>query len=302
MKHRYIVASVLALCSTPAAADEFLAVTPSGAVETIFADKPAGAIAKLSSKCIDARWTVITSSSNELVCEAPMNMGQSIMGQLLMGNSYSTPPRRFFRFNVAGIEGDSRVQASGWMELQMAFGQMKRTDFSGPEFMNSIMSFMAAAGGQYPVGTTFPNHAAMGIEGADAPQGKFLGIRVVRVLPGSAAARAGIAEGDIVVRIAGKQFKAMDEYLDATAKAAQTPTYPVGLLRGGKPMTLTLDRDFRPSITSITHAGPDAPTPVTIAGAAPSVADELAKLAKLKSDGILTDAEFETQKKKLLGQ
>ena len=67
-------------------------------------------------------------------------------------------------------------------------------------------------------------------------------------------------------------------------------------------MTLTLDRDFRPSITSITHAGPDAPAPVTIAGAAPSVADELAKLAKLKSDGILTDAEFETQKKKLLGQ
>lgn len=33
----------------------------------------------------------------------------------------------------------------------------------------------------------------------------------------------------------------------------------------------------------------------------PSVADELAKLAKLKADGILTDEEFQTQKAKLLG-
>ncbi|HEX7822727.1 MAG TPA: PDZ domain-containing protein [Sphingobium sp.] len=301
MKRYHLFAYALALSSAPASADEFLAVTPSGAVESIFPDKPATAIGKLSSKCIDARWTVITSSTNELVCEAPMSMGQSFMGQLLMGNSYSTPPRRFFRFNIAGLNGDSRVQASGWMELQMAFGQMKRTDFSGPEFMNSIMTFMMAAGGQYPVGTTFPNHAAMGVEGVDAPQGKFLGVRVVKVLPGSPAARAGIAEGDIVVRIAGKQFKAMDQYLDATAKAAQTPTYPVEILRNGKPMNLTLDRDFPPSITSIKHADPDAPTAVMIAGSAPSVADELAKLAKLKSDGILTDAEFDAQKKKLLG-
>ena len=32
-----------------------------------------------------------------------------------------------------------------------------------------------------------------------------------------------------------------------------------------------------------------------------SVADELAKLANLKADGILTDEEFQAQKKKLLG-
>ena len=33
-----------------------------------------------------------------------------------------------------------------------------------------------------------------------------------------------------------------------------------------------------------------------------SVADELAKLAKLKADGLLTAAEFDTQKAKLLAQ
>ena len=38
-----------------------------------------------------------------------------------------------------------------------------------------------------------------------------------------------------------------------------------------------------------------------VAPASSSVADELAKLAKLKADGILTDEEFQTQKSKLLG-
>lgn len=47
-------------------------------------------------------------------------------------------------------------------------------------------------------------------------------------------------------------------------------------------------------------------SPVVIQQTAPqsqssSVADELAKLAKLKSDGILTDEEFQAQKSKLLG-
>ena len=38
-----------------------------------------------------------------------------------------------------------------------------------------------------------------------------------------------------------------------------------------------------------------------VAPASSSVADELAKLAKLKADGILTDEEFQAQKSKLLG-
>lgn len=40
--------------------------------------------------------------------------------------------------------------------------------------------------------------------------------------------------------------------------------------------------------------------PVVTSTAAPSVADELAKLAKLKADGILTEEEFQAQKTKLL--
>lgn len=303
MKLRWLVCAVaLAQISVPAQADEYFAVTPSGAAEMLFPNHAPETVSKLSSKCIDARWTVISSTPTELVCEAPMNMGQSILGQMLMGNSYSTPPRRFFRFNVAEIGGVSRVQASGWMELQMAFGQMKRTDFSGPEFQNSIFSFMGAAGGKFPVGTRFPNHAMMGFKSDDYPMGKNAALKVTEVDPGSPADVAGIKKNDIVFSVAGKKFKQYDDYLDATAKAAQTPTYVVELMRDGKPMKVTVTRAFRPDWTEVVQPAPDAtPAAPKETAAAPSIADELSKLAKLRDDGILTDAEFDAQKKKLLG-
>ena len=290
------------VAATPAFADKYFAVTPSGAAEMLFPDKPPAVIAALSSKCIDAHWTVTSSGSNELVCEAPLNMGQSILGQMLLGNSYSTPPRRFFRFNVVELNGISRVQASGWMELQMAFGQMKRQDFSGPQFQNSIMLFMGAAGGKYPVGTTFPNHAAMGVDVENVPSGKLVSFRITKILPNSAASKAGIQVGDVVTKIAGKAFKNVDDYFDATAKAAETPTYDVELSRAGKTMHVTMERALRPEWTEVvTPKGPPS-APVSSPTASLSVADELQKLLKLKEQGILTDAEFEAQKKKLLGE
>lgn len=294
------LAAALASVASPALADKYFAVTPSGAAEMVYPDQPSAVIGKLSSKCIDAKWKVVTSSTNEVVCEAPLNMGQSIMGQLLMGNSYSTAPRRFFRFNVAEINGVSRVQATGWMELQMAFGQMKRTDFSGPEFHNNIMTFMGMAGGKFPVGTTFPNHVHMGFDSDDTLVDKYLAMRVTKVVPGFPAEKAGLRVGDVVTRIAGKRFKAMDDYLDATAKAAEGPTFEIEVLRDGKPIKLTLERSFRPTWTQAIVARAEAPVDASATPSNLSVADELTKLAKLKSDGVITQAEFDAQKAKLL--
>lgn len=296
------MAVALLFVASPAFADEFFAVTPSGTAEMVFGGKPQKTIGMLSSKCIDVHWTVISSNSNELVCEAPLNMGQSILGQMLLGNSYSTPPRRFFRFNVAEVSGVSRVQASGWMELQMAFGQIKRTDFSGPEFQNGIMSFLGAAGGKYPVGTTFPNHVMMGVKGDDVRLGKYVGLKVTVVEADSPAAKAGIEVGDIITKIVRKPFKNMNDYLDATAKAAEAQTYQVEFTRGGSSMTAIVDRAFRPAFSEAVVPEAETPAAAPAAAPAPSVADELEKLAKLRTAGILTEAEFEAQKKKLLGQ
>lgn len=294
-----MLTALLTLVAQPAYADELFAVTPSGAAEMMFAEGPSSVVGKLSSQCMTSGWTVITSSGQEVVCESPMNVGQSILGQVLLGNSYSTPPRRFFRFNVAAVNGVSRVQASGWMELQMAFGQMKRNDFTGPEFQNSIMSFLANAGGKYPAGTTFPNHVLMGFDSNQVMQGKYMVLNVTDVVAGFPAHGSGMQSGDIVIKVAGKRFRHFEDYLDATAKAAKTPTYEVELVRGGKPMKLTLQRAFRPSVTGSIVTAQDSDN-----SSAPenrgSVADELAKLAKLKTDGVITEEEFTDQKKKVL--
>ncbi|WP_246623616.1 PDZ domain-containing protein [Sphingomonas colocasiae] len=298
-----LIAALCGLVSTPALADEYYAVTPSGATEMHFAEPPSAVVGQLASKCIDARWTVISSTTSEVVCESPMSMGESILGQVLMGNSYSTPPRRFFRFNVADLRGISRVQASGWIELQMAFGQMKRTDFSGPEFHNNILNFLGAAGGKLPVGTRFPNHATIGVTFDTTTVGKFMALRVTKIEPGSPAERAGIQIGDLITQVAKKRFKDPNSFLDATAKAATLPTYEVGIERSGKMLSIPVERAFRADIA-------EAVQPIVVASAAPppppaapiSVADELQKLAKLKETGVLTEAEFEAEKRRLLSR
>lgn len=298
----FAAAAALASVATPALADEFFAVTPSGATETVFGEEPQAVVGKLSSKCMDMSWSVVRSSSAEVVCEAPLNMGQSIVGQMLLGNSYSTPPRRYFRFNFAEVNGISRVQASGWMEVQMAFGQVNRSDLSGPEFHNGMMNFMSAAGGKAPVGTTFPNHVVVGFESETITEGKSRLPRITKITPGSAAEKSGLQVGDIVTRIAGERMKNYDEdWLDGAARAAKKPTYEVEFIRDGTKMNATLERAFRPAWTEQVAAAADA-SEQTSAPAVFSVADELAKLAKLKDDGTLTEAEFEVEKKKLLGQ
>ncbi len=295
-----LVAAALMLTASPAWADKMFAVTPSGAAEMLFPEGAQATVSALSRKCIDARWTVISSTPAEVICEAPMNMGQSVLGQALLGNSYSTPPRRFFRFNVAEVNGLSRVQASGWMELQMAFGQTRRTDFAGPEFQNSIFNFMGAAGGQFPIGTTFPNHVVLGFKPMDVALGSYRGMRITEFAEPSAAAKAGLQVGDVVTAIDGKRFKKTDDYLDATAQAAGKAAYAVEYLRDGKKMTATVERQFRPAITQTPAAALVAPEPVAAPPA--SIADELGKLAKLRESGVLTDTEFEAQKRKLLAQ
>ena len=49
-------------------------------------------------------------------------------------------------------------------------------------------------------------------------------------------------------------------------------------------------------------AGPATPSAPATPPAAPSVTTELERLARLHADGVLTDAEFEAQKAKILGQ
>lgn len=285
-----------------AAGSQTFAVTPSGTPEAVFPGKASVAVSRLSSKCMDVQWTVVSSSDTEVVCESPMTTGQSIMGQLLLGNSYSTPPRRFFRFNVSELSGLSRVQVSGWMETQMAFGQMQRAPFSGPDFHNGIMNFLIGAGGSFPAGTTFPNHAVLGVMGKVAPRGRGAVYEVAEVTPDGAADRAGLRVGDVITSVAGKKFKTDSDFLDGLAKATKAPTYQLDVMRDGSAQSLTVERVFRPTAAQIASVVEEPAATNGSAGQVLSVADELTKLLKLKEQGILTQAEFDSQKSKLLSQ
>lgn len=285
-----------------ASGSQLFAVTPSGSPEAVFPGKASVAVSRLSSKCMDVQWTVVSSSNTEVVCESPLSTGQSIMGQMLLGNSYSTPPRRFFRFNVSELSGVSRVQASGWMETQMAFGQMQRAPFSGVDFHNNIMNFLIVAGGTFPAGTTFPNHAVLGVMGKIAPRGRDSVYEVAEVTAGGAADRAGLKAGDVISSVAGKKFRSDSDFLDRLGRATKAPTYPIEVTRNGSELSLTVEREYRPTATQIASLAEEPAAVAASVGQPISVADELTKLLKLKEQGILTQAEFDSQKSKLLGE
>lgn len=231
-------------------------------------------------------------------------MRQSILGQALLGNSYSTEPRQYVQFVIAQTGDASRVQVRNWMELQMAFGQIRRTDFTGPKFHNNAINLLLNAGGRLPSGTTFPNHAVMGVEVDQVPYQGKQALRVKALDGGSAAAQAGVQLGDLIFQIAGKRFNDSDGSLDATAKAAKSPTYEVLINRDGKILKFSFARIFRPAVTA-----PQATSAITQTEAnksapevAISIADELYKLANLKDRGILTQEEYEAKKDRLLNQ
>lgn len=293
-----------ATAAAPAMADEFYAVTPSGRAEGYFDMPVVDASDHLANKCIDLGWTVVSTTTTVITCEAPMNFGQQLLGQLLMGNSYSTPPRMYYQFNIAGAGPSTRVQVNGWTELQMAFGQTRRTDMAGPAFHNSAMDFIQGVGGRWPPGTEFPNHVLVGFrpELVDQPE---KGLRLVEIEAGSPADAAGLRVGDVVTRIAKKRVKDQGDLLDALAKAAESESYSVEYHRSGKKDEVQVARAFRERVEApdLSHlALVEEKAPEKLAAAPVSVADELAKFAKLRDEGIITADEFEMQKAKLLAQ
>lgn len=302
--------AIAAYSMAPAAAlaDKPFAMTPSGATEAIFDMPVTNASDALVNGCVDAGQTVISSTSTVVVCEFYLNTTESVLGALLLGNQYSTPPRSYVRFNAAELRGSTRVPANAWLETQMAFGQIRKQDLGSDHFHNEVMGFLASAGGRFPPGTVFPNHAYIGLrwETALSPE---KGLRVIEVAEGGPAEEAGVQLGDVVTAIARERIKDGSDVLDGLHKAARSDTYEVALYRGGKKMSLELPRRYRqtetapelPVVAELVEQ-PEVAAQITQVISPVSIADELAKFAKLHSDGIITDDEFEQQKAKLLGQ
>jgi C-terminal processing protease CtpA/Prc len=129
------------------------------------------------------------------------------------------------------------------------------------------------------------------------------GLQVTELTPDGAFDRAGIVPGDLVTRLARERTKNMGDLLDGLHNAIREETYEVEFQRGSEKMKLNVAREFRPAVIEALPEPVEVfveTTPSAQIVAPISVADELAKFAKLRDDGIISEEEFEAQKLRLL--
>lgn len=306
---RRILLAVTVLAATPAyAGNDMFAVTPSGRTEMFLPGTTLqDASGKVSARCMANGLTVVSSSANDVVCELKMGAFNSALTQLLIGNSYSTPPKTLVKFNLAQMSNNTIVQANEWIETQMAFGQMRRQDLANDKVHNDLMAFLSSAGAQYLPGTSFPNNAYMGVAFKGSTKTKFKGKDTPGVVLGQVTAGApidvaGAKEGDLLVAVNDKPFANVMDFEKRTRDIPVGSKYDVTVERAGHPMTLSVVSARRPAVGGeVMQTTQLAGTPAPVAAVPQiSVADEIMKLNALKEKGVITDAEFQAEKASLL--
>jgi S1-C subfamily serine protease len=83
-------------------------------------------------------------------------------------------------------------------------------------------------------------HAEIGLNARSVSDGTTDGAQVQNVQQGGAAAAAGIAEGDVVVRVGGRSIAGADELVVAVREHNPGDTVPVDLIRDGRPLTVSV--------------------------------------------------------------
>lgn len=310
---KLFIGVALSMLATPAwAGSSMFAVTPNGQAEVIFPSSSAKNVSgRLAARCIALGASLASSTENEVTCEFKMSAMKSALTQMLIGNSYSTSPRQLVKFSLAEIGDNTVGRAEEWVETQMAFGQNRRQSIDGDVFHNSAMEYMTQCGGLYPFGTSFPNHAYLGIGYNGSVSAKYngkatIGLTITTVSAGMPFEKAGGKVGDVIVALNNKTFKNAVTFSDDLKGIPVGKTFDVAVLRDGNLLTLptvSIRRDpvseaeFSDLAKKVRAALPPSHAPAT---QSLSVADELTKLAALKEKGVLTDAEFQAQKAALL--
>jgi S1-C subfamily serine protease len=83
-------------------------------------------------------------------------------------------------------------------------------------------------------------HSTMGINARSATDGVTDGAQVQNVQEGGPAAAAGIAEGDVIVKVGDRSVGNADELVVAVRQNPVGSAVPVLLLREGREMTVTV--------------------------------------------------------------
>lgn len=305
MKFKQLIIFIFFFTATPAIAEEIYAVTPSQTTEAYFVINITETSDLLANSCVDLGWSVLSSTDTAVVCELPVSFGSRLLSSL-SSPKYATPPRDFIRFNLAGANGLTRAQASSWREIQTAFGQNQRNDLESKDYHNSIMNFFLSIGGIYPPGTAFTNHAFAGISTSVVVDSPRDGVLITLLEMNGPFIAAGLLNGDLITRVARKRVKNHDDLLSGLSKAVENQSYTVEFYRDGNKMEVEVSRQFRQTVGPLPKPAPKEDpvesTSKTIVQNEISIAEELAKFAKLRDEGVLTEEEFEAQKSKLLSR
>ncbi|MEP6785931.1 MAG: hypothetical protein ABI898_09345 [Sphingomonadales bacterium] len=102
---------------------------------------------RLAGLCIDRNSAVIEQDEVHVLCSRTIDGLQGAFAQVIVGNSYSTTPELKVRFSIVRSEKFFRVQASQWIETQMAFGQVRRAPLDGKKQTENILQLLEGVGG-----------------------------------------------------------------------------------------------------------------------------------------------------------
>jgi serine protease DegQ len=138
------------------------------------------------------------------------------------------------------IEYDFTRDKLAWTPLDFAppklAGITPRGGSAGLEVLGTLMKFLGAFLGMKANFAVVPR----GFLGAELGDGDG-GVVVRRVLPGGPAAKAGIAAGDCITRLAGEALKSSRALGEALAEKAAGETVTLTIQRGGKEIDVVID-------------------------------------------------------------
>jgi serine protease Do len=108
----------------------------------------------------------------------------------------------------------------------------------GADNMDKYFKVRPTPPGTFRYDFGYGNNHRLGIHAQDTEDGK--GVKVLEVDEESAAAKAGIKEGDIITKFAGKEVNSAMTLAGLARENREKPTVEVSIIRDGKPMDLVV--------------------------------------------------------------
>lgn len=130
---------VLTACATPISLNK---QTSSEYPKGVFANTTVEVVkSRIMDGCSSKGIMIKDVQSNSVICGKKMSGNDAFLATLAMGNSYSTTPEKKVRFMIFQNGSNVKVTEQQWMELQMAFDQMKKQELNSNNQRNDMQIF-----------------------------------------------------------------------------------------------------------------------------------------------------------------